>query len=120
VLRDALETGGVLPRLRAELQAELLSTIRGEPTASQPPRPPVDVALLNALIGEFLEATGYRHTLSTLRVESGQAERLPREMLTEELGIDDAPFDVPLLLHLVAGAREAARMARRDRRGLPR
>jgi hypothetical protein len=117
VLRDALESSGVLQRLRAELQAELLSAVRGEPSALQLPRPPADIALLNALIGEYLEATGYRHTLSTLRVESGQPERLPRELLAEELGVEDAPSDTPLLLHIIAGAREAARMVRRDGRG---
>lgn len=116
-----LERSGVLGRLTAELRAELLRVI-ADPSAAAAPRPPPDVLFVDDLIRDYLHATHHRATLSVFNAETGEpAGRpgsthtlLPRRFLADEVGVPAGGDEdgVPLLITLVAAARDDARRAR--------
>ena len=115
-LREVLEQRGVLPRLVASLQAEVLDVVatgKSDSISSASCSP--DILLLNELISEYLEATGYVSTASVFRREALDGpSRLSRTFLAAEVGVSVTGEEsrVPTLLTLVAAARETARHER--------
>ena len=69
-LRDALDRRGVLRGLKAQLRAEVFSTL--EDGDDVRPSLPHENLLINELIREYLAFNNYGHTLSVFLPEAGQ------------------------------------------------
>lgn len=66
---ENLSARGVLSRLRAALDAEIISSLREAPLGAPPPAPP-DVHLADALVSEYLFSRGLHSTLSIFCTEA--------------------------------------------------
>mmetsp|Transcript_28621 Transcript_28621/g.92442 ORF Transcript_28621/g.92442 Transcript_28621/m.92442 type:complete len:154 (-) Transcript_28621:195-656(-) len=110
-LRDTLEAKGVLRDVRARMQAEVFASVN-EPDDVRPALNN-DKLLLNELICEYLEFSGYRNALSVFLIEAGQPEeRLRRDILASQLnlplpqatisGHESAGAQIPLLYGLLS------------------
>ena len=83
-LRETLDAKGVLRELRARIQAEVFSAVRD--TSDPRPRLSQEKLLLNEAIREYLEFSGYNHTLSVFLAEAGQPEeKLARQVVAGQL-----------------------------------
>ncbi|KAG7487020.1 lisH domain-containing protein FOPNL [Solea senegalensis] len=103
VLRDTLESRGVLGQLKARIRAEVFSALDDQ----REPRPPLshENLIINELIREYLDFNKYKYTSSVLTAESGQPEApLDRQFLANELKVieDASSKSVPLLYGLVS------------------
>ncbi|XP_065846477.1 centrosomal protein 20-like [Oscarella lobularis] len=113
VLKETLESRGVLGQVRARIRAELFKAL--DEDSAPKPKLSNENLLINELIREYLEFNRYQYTRSVLLSETGQPkEPLDRRFLTRELGIadDDVTTSVPLLYALVgnrARVRDATR-----------
>ena len=111
-LRDALDRRGVLRGLKAQLRAEVFSTL--EDGDDVRPSLPHENLLINELIREYLAFNNYGHTLSVFLPEAGQpVEPLRRDFLQGQCRLPEvestapeaaADQALPLLYSLCAGA----------------
>ena len=110
-LRDALDRRGVLRGLKAQLRAEVFSTL--EDGDDVRPTLPHENLLINELIREYLAFNNYGHTLSVFLPEAGQpVEPLRRDFLQGQLRLPEVESTapeatdqaLPLLYSLCAGA----------------
>ena len=114
-LRDALDRRGVLRGLKAQLRAEVFSTL--EDGDDVRPSLPHENLLINELIREYLAFNNYGHTLSVFLPEAGQpVEPLRRDFLQGQCRLPEvestapeaaADQALPLLYSLCAGAPTA-------------
>lgn len=67
-VRDSLEAGGELGRIKAEMRSEVMKLLDGTSASNRVKRPesPRDVVILNELIREYLDWIGYKYTLNVL------------------------------------------------------
>ena len=122
-LRDALDRRGVLRGLKAQLRAEVFSTL--EDGDDVRPSLPHENLLINELIREYLAFNNYGHTLSVFLPEAGQpVEPLRRDFLQGQMRLPEVehrargrrrPGPAAALLAL-RGRRPTARAHRRRRR----
>ncbi|XP_022089332.1 lisH domain-containing protein FOPNL-like [Acanthaster planci] len=103
VLRETLETRGVLGQIKARVRAEVFHALDDQ----SDPRPPLsnENMLINELIREYLEFNKYKYAASVLMAESGQPQTpLDREFLVNELNIteDRDTATVPLLYGILS------------------
>ena len=100
MLKQMLDNQGVLGKMKAQIRACVYKSL--EEGASEKPRLPSEMLLINELVREYLEHAGFQHTANTLALESGHAEeRVPRAVLARQLNIPAAQADIPLLYSLV-------------------
>ena len=115
-LRDALDRRGVLRGLKAQLRAEVFSTL--EDGDDVRPSLPHENLLINELIREYLAFNNYGHTLSVFLPEAGQpVEPLRRDFLQGQMRLPEvestapeaaaADQALPLLYSLCAGSPTA-------------
>ena len=96
MLKSMLDNQGVLGKMKAQIRACVYKGL--ESGATEKPALPNELLLMNELVREYLEHSGFHHTASTLVVESGQPEeRIPRNVLSQQLNIVGAQPDLPLL-----------------------
>ena len=103
VLKETLESRGVLGQIRARVRAEVFNAL-DEQSESRPPLSNENM-LINELIREYLEFNRYRYTCSVLMSETGQPrEPLDRQFLAGELNLsqDESSSSVPLLYGILA------------------
>lgn len=103
VLKETLESRGVLGQIRARVRAEVFNAL-DEHSDERPPLSNENM-LINELIREYLEFNRYRYTCSVLLSETGQPrEPLDRQFLAGELNLsqDESSSSVPLLYGLLA------------------
>jgi len=114
-LRENLSQRGVLDRMRASVYAEVVSALNADDAGTAPPRPPPEALLINDLIREYLQYTGFYQALAVFNLESDAGRTppqptgslLPRSVLAGELGVftdTAATLEVPLLYQLVSSA----------------
>eukprot|EP01012_Entosiphon_sulcatum_P055367 TRINITY_DN7720_c0_g1_i1.p1 TRINITY_DN7720_c0_g1~~TRINITY_DN7720_c0_g1_i1.p1 ORF type:complete len:140 (+),score=25.96 TRINITY_DN7720_c0_g1_i1:43-462(+) len=105
VLRDVLQSRGVLEQQKAALRGELLRVLTG--TEETTHRGPNHIELVvNELILEYLRFNSYYHAADVLALESGQPpEGLPRTLLERELQLPEPEPSLPLLYSVVAALR---------------
>ncbi|CAB3979409.1 lisH domain-containing FOPNL-like [Paramuricea clavata] len=103
VLKETLESRGVLGQLKSRIRAEVFNALddqnEDKPSLSN------ENMLINELIREYLEFNKYKYTLSVLMTESGQPqEPLDHQFLAKELNIteDHTTSSVPLLYGMLA------------------
>ncbi|KAH8336295.1 hypothetical protein KR074_009661, partial [Drosophila pseudoananassae] len=110
-LKTNFEKNGVMASLRSEMHVKVLQMMRGqlempksEPlmgvSSSNSSNDRTLIKLINQLIMEFFNWFGYRHTLETYRMETG--DRIsPRSELEKQLSMSPESPDVPLLAQLI-------------------
>lgn len=102
-MREALASTGRLDAIKAQLRAVVFHALDASTPDSKakPPQTPEQL-LVNELIREYLEFSGFEHTLAVFRAEASlPAAVLPRSILAAELGYPGAP-QTPLLYSVVA------------------
>ena len=122
-IRDELERSGKLRSMRAELY----HTLFDQTTHPDDPAPDLtaDRLLLNDLVREYLDFSGYHHAAKVLLAESGQpTEPLQRDYLAEKLNLPqpkaastDSRPPLPLLYSLLS-SQPAQRSISRSARAL--
>ncbi|XP_011298527.1 lisH domain-containing protein FOPNL [Fopius arisanus] len=105
-VRDSLEAGGELGRIKAEMRSEVMKLLDGSSAANRTKRPesPRDVIILNELIREYLDWIGYKYTLNVFISECEFGKQpLDRTFLAKDLGVQetDSTNKLPLLFSLV-------------------
>ncbi len=104
-LQANLKSRGVVDELKARIRRETLASLSAGQVRINP-QPPKEVLILNELIREYLEATGYKQTSAVLAIEAGVAkeQRLNREVVEAYLKIiPEEEAKTPLLYQLVFG-----------------
>jgi len=104
-LKSTLESRGVLSQLKAQIRAEIFSSLDASESQADKPVPPRENYLINELLREYLEFNGYRYTLSVLLQEAGQTgERLDRSVVARELrlGETEVSAELPLMYGALA------------------
>ncbi|XP_033164389.1 uncharacterized protein LOC117143702 [Drosophila mauritiana] len=112
-IKSQLEKNGTMAALRSEMHVKILQMMRGQQQMSkvQPLTGGASggsnqsedhslVKLINHMVMEFLDWFGYKHTLETLRMETGESVANRREM-EQSLLITPESKDFPLLAQLV-------------------
>ncbi|XP_039495031.1 uncharacterized protein LOC120454087 [Drosophila santomea] len=112
-IKSQFEKNGTMAALRCEVHVKILMMMRGQLDMSniQPLAGGASggsnhsedhslVKLINQLVMEFLDWFGYRHTLETFRMETGESVANRREM-EQSLLITPESKDFPLLAQLV-------------------
>ncbi|XP_017031352.1 uncharacterized protein [Drosophila kikkawai] len=112
-IKKELEKNGTMAAIRSEMHLKILQLLRGEQDMLKPnlltgeatksnktPRDQSLIKLINQLIMEFFNWFGYRHTLETFRMETGDDVAI-RSELEERLFIIPDSKDLPLLAQLV-------------------
>ncbi|SPP83360.1 uncharacterized protein LOC117585585 [Drosophila guanche] len=113
-MKRQLERNGTLAALSSGVHVEILKLVKGnlggstaEPLAGPEVAPGHNSIkdrglspLINQLMMEYLEWFGYRHTLETLKLETGQKVAC-REEIEQTLALDFPLRDVPLLVQLI-------------------
>ncbi|XP_038069504.1 centrosomal protein 20-like isoform X2 [Patiria miniata] len=112
VLKETLETRGVMGQIKARVRAEVFHALDDQ----NDPRPPLsnENMLINELIREYLEFNKYKYSSSVLMAESGQPQTpLDREFLVNELNIteDRESATVPLLYGILSHFLQTKRTA---------
>ncbi|XP_062508063.1 centrosomal protein 20-like [Corticium candelabrum] len=103
VLKETLESRGVLGQIRARVRAEVFNAL-DEQSEERPPLSNENM-IINELIREYLEFNRYRYTCSVLMSETGQPrEALDRQFLANELNLsqDESSSSVPLLYGILS------------------
>lgn len=99
VLKETLESKGVLNDIRSKIRAEIFTALDSENTGK--PKLSNENMIINEMIREYLEYNKYYNTLSVLVTESGQPEEPPfdREYLHKKFSITSSKSSgkVPLL-----------------------
>ncbi|XP_030239028.1 uncharacterized protein LOC108651142 [Drosophila navojoa] len=103
------ERNGILDEMRSGLHVKVLNMMRGEtdlkkeePLCGGDMRQRGLVQLLNYLVVDYFAWYGYKHTLETFALETGDRCQLkPRERLQREFGDNFAQKDLPILLQMV-------------------
>ncbi|XP_037726976.1 uncharacterized protein LOC119557976 [Drosophila subpulchrella] len=112
-IKSQLEKNGTMALLRSEMHVKVLQMMRGQLNVSKPK--PLKgglsngtnlsedqslIKLINQLVMEFFHWFGYKHTLETFRMETGEivANRIEME---QSLLITPESKDLPLLAQLV-------------------
>ncbi|KAH8291890.1 hypothetical protein KR054_001949 [Drosophila jambulina] len=112
-IRSQFEKDGTMAALRSEMHLKVLQLLRGQRDMLQPklltgeatksnktPRDQSLIKLINQLVMEFFNWFGYRHTLETFRMETGD-DVATRSDLEDRLFIIPDSKDLPLLAQLV-------------------
>ncbi|KAH8243943.1 hypothetical protein KR032_011738 [Drosophila birchii] len=112
-IRSKFEKNGTMAALRSEMHLKVLQLLRGQQDMlkprlltgetsklNKPSRDQSLIKLINQLIMEFFNWFGYRHTLETFRMETGD-DMAMRNQLEERLFIIPDSKDLPLLAQLV-------------------
>ncbi|KAI8794037.1 lisH domain-containing protein FOPNL [Biomphalaria glabrata] len=108
VLKDTLESRGVLGEIKARIRAEVFTALNDQ--SERKPLMNSENVLIYELIREFLDFNKCKYTNSVLISEAGLPQvPLDREFLRNELNVvEDAPSkSVPLLYSLVANYKES-------------
>lgn len=103
------ERNGILDEMRSGLHVKVLNMMRGEadlskeePLCGGDMRQRGLVQLLNYLVVDYFSWYGYKHTLETFALETGDKYQLkPREKLQREFGDNFSQKDLPILLQMV-------------------
>lgn len=99
VLKETLESKGVLNDIRAKIRAEVFTALDSE--SSGKPKLSNENMIINEMIREYLEYNKYYNSLSVLMTESGQPHEPPfdKEYLHKKFSIAPSknPGKVPLL-----------------------
>jgi lisH domain-containing protein FOPNL len=107
-MRETLESNGQLDNIKAQLRAVVFQALDASSPESRvrPPMPPENM-ILNEIIREYLSFNGYDHTMSVFTSEIGlrDASALPRSVLGAQVGLRQAPKDVPLLYAMLHDVR---------------
>ncbi|XP_017118657.1 uncharacterized protein LOC108140439 [Drosophila elegans] len=109
-IKSQLEKNGTMAILRSEMHIKVLQMMRGQQDMSKK-RPLTGgsanlspdrslIKLINQLVMEFFHWYGYRHTLETFRMETGESAANRSEMEQSLLLTPDSK-DLPLLAQLV-------------------
>eukprot|EP00667_Euglena_gracilis_P027071 EG_transcript_33160 len=107
VLKDVLDSTGVLDSVRAQIRAQVFKCLDQQWAAK--PQLSTDNLLINELIRDYLEYNRYLHTADVLQHETGQpAERIPRPVLAAELKFQHTDQQLPLLYGILAYLRSDA------------
>ena len=104
-LEANLKSRGVFDELKSRIRRETFACISAGQVKIQP-QPPKEVLILNELVREYLEFTGYKQTSAVLNLETGtpKEQRLSREVLEAYLKvITPATENQPLLYSLIFG-----------------
>ncbi|ESO85787.1 hypothetical protein LOTGIDRAFT_130281, partial [Lottia gigantea] len=91
VLKESLETRGVLGQIKARIRAEVFTALNDQSEAK--PKLSHENVLINELIREYLEYNGYKYAASVLVSESGMnPTSLDRDFVKNELNVcEDGP-----------------------------
>ena len=103
-VEEALRDRGITEELQARLHTEIYCAIAGEESATVARAAPKEVLVLNALIKEYLQVTGFSNTAKVFSLETG-ADTIPRELLKAQLKVQ-VPLEsesTPLLHSLIFG-----------------
>ena len=107
ILKDHLESKGVLDKLRTELRTEIFTALNDE-TSNPHKNLSKENILINDLIKEYLAFNGYLYTKSVFDTECGNPkERLSREIIATELNVveNKQTQQLPLMYSLVFGSK---------------
>ena len=101
-LREALDASGDIERIKAQLRAAVFHSLDGSSPETTKIRATPENTLINEMIREYLQFSGYEHTLSVFTSEA-QLPRttLPRPVVASEMGVPGAPSEIPVLYALV-------------------
>ncbi|PFH36291.1 hypothetical protein BESB_044830 [Besnoitia besnoiti] len=93
MVREALQSRGLLSMLRSRLRAEIYHSMEEQKNAPEQ-LPPVNI-VVNELIREYLLFNRYQNTLSVFLSETGldNAEPLARDILAEATNLVEEPHD---------------------------
>lgn len=102
-LEANLKARGVFQELKSRIRRETFASISAGQVKITPP-PPKEVLILNELVREYLEFTGYSQTSAVLNIETAvpKEQRLSREVVEAYLKVIPQN-DQPLLYSLVFG-----------------
>ncbi|XP_063981009.1 centrosomal protein 20 [Diachasmimorpha longicaudata] len=105
-VRDSLEAGGELGRIKAGMRSEVMKLLDGSSTSNRvkTPESPRDVVILNELIREYFDWIGYKYTLNVFISECEFGKQpLDRTFLAQDLGVKESETTkkLPLLFSLV-------------------
>ena len=105
VLKETLESKGVLNDIRSKIRAEIFTALDNETVGK--PKLSNENMILNEIIREYLEYNRYYNTQSVLMAESGQPVEPPfdREYLHKKFSIGKGDKNVPLLYEIVFGLK---------------
>ena len=120
LLKDTLDSRGVLNQVRARIRAEIFSALDDQ--SDLKPILSNENLLINELIREYLEFNNYKFTSSVLLAEAGQPkDPVDRKFLLAELNIKEALHknNTPLLYGLVYDLKQRS-LTERSVKGLSR
>ena len=108
VLKETLESKGVLNDIRAKIRAEIFTALDSE--AAGKPKLSNENMIINEMIREYLEYNKYYNSLSVLVTESGQPVEPPfdKEYLHKKFSISSSKGtgkNLPLLYELIFGLK---------------
>ena len=108
VLKETLESKGVLNDIRARIRAEVFTALDSE--VASKPKLSNENMIINEMIREYLEYNRYYNTSSVLIAESGQPVEPPfdKEYLHKKFSIAPSTSgkSVPLLYELIFGLKQ--------------
>ncbi len=109
VLKETLESKGVLNDIRAKIRAEVFTALDADSGAGKPKLTNENM-IINEMIREYLEYNRYYNTSSVLIAESGQPVEPPfdKEYLHKKFSIQGSGTgskNVPLLYELIFGLK---------------
>ena len=108
ILKDHLETKGVLNKIRTSLKSEIFNALKEDESTPHTNLSKENI-LINDLIREYLEFNNYSYSKSVFDSESGNPkERLGRDIITSELNVieNKQTRQLPLLYSLIFGGKE--------------
>jgi len=87
ILKETLESKGVLNDIRAKIRAEVFTALDSENAGK--PKLSNENLIINEMIREYLEYNKYYNSMSVLMTESGQPHELPfdKEYLHKKFSI---------------------------------
>lgn len=112
--RELLDSDPAIHRIKAQLRAILYKSIANDGSDASEPTTAnnsVEAMLMNELVREYLQYSGYEHTLAVFEHEAGMgnAAAVPRSIMAREVGCLGAVHQpVPLLFAMLAEGRRAA------------
>jgi lisH domain-containing protein FOPNL len=108
-VRDSLQQNGDLPKIQAQIRAQIISSMEASCSGRPPVQTTSDTYLINELIREYLEFHGYRSSASVFVPESGLSmeNRVERDRLAEQMNIQlgSNSRKLPLLYAMAARSR---------------
>ncbi|EEB16615.1 conserved hypothetical protein [Pediculus humanus corporis] len=89
-IEETLESDGTLGKFKAKMRTKLMEILRNQDNNSKP-KLSKELVILNELIREYLNWSGYQYAKSVFIQECGlDREPLSRSQLLEELGVIDS------------------------------